>query len=602
MSIHKNILPHLLFAVLAFSLCVSCGGPGVRTESFNSGGMDGLASPDAKDDVDTACSYYYFLWGRYAELNGHDDEAQEAYEKSIVCDDQAEYVVRRLAALLLKMGKKKQAIQWMEKMIASRPDETKPKIFLADLYASLAYDRGRSADAVNKAVAIYKKILVKEPKNNAVMLKLGKLYLHNLEYSRARTVLERLVSDAPESFGGLYFLARLYRELGYMHKSAKRYEQALAVHWSVPLAMEIAEFYEDQKEDRHAARIYQKILVENNEDEVVIGRLVRIYLNNHEADKALSLLRRLRNKTTDSLKINFTIGRIYLEQKNYVKAINLFKNMQISHPEVAEIRSLLALSYFESGDNLQAKKILLNTKSDAQGYDDAILLLVKIYADEKDYPAAVNLLRGAISKTKGDEQLNFYFGLAALYEEEHKQDTAEDVFITAISNFADSAKAHLRYSMFLDRIGQQDKALAQMEKVIVLEPDNIMALNYVGYTWADRGVKLDLALKYIKQAVEGRPDDGFIRDSLGWVYFRLGELKQAVVEFKKALSDEPDDPTIHEHLADVYNAMQKKRLALEHYRQALQLSEKKDVQGRLRSKIKALEGTLTSEFGIQNGD
>ncbi len=550
--------------------------------SFIASGMEGLASPDSVDEVDTACSYFYFLWGRNAELNGHDDEAEEAYEKAIVCDGQDSYIVRRLAALLLKMGKKVQAINWMEKLIARHPEDVRIKIFLADLYAS--------SDDTGKAVKIYKHILLTAPKNNTVMLKLGKLYLRDLDYTKARSVFENLVKESPDSIAGLYYLARLYRELGYSDKAATIYERSLAVNWSVPLAMETAGFYERQKKDKQAAIIYRKILADNDEDEAAIGRLVRIYLRNHDAPKALALLTDLRGKTTDSLKIDFTIGRIYLEQKEYGRAVKLYKKMLTENPKSGAIRSLLALSYYESGAREQARDLLLAVSPDNEDYDDAILLLVKIYADEDDYNGAADLLRGAIAKAQGDEQLNFYFALAALYEEGKTTSEADMLFRKLVGKFS-SAKVYLKYGMFLDRLGRQDEALAEMEKVLAMEPDNIMALNYVGYTWADRGIKLEKALQYIKKAISGRPDDGFIRDSLAWVYFRLGDLQQSVVEFKKALLDEPDDPTIHEHLGDVYNAMQDYNNALKNYRNSEKLSEK-DEKGeqrdRLRGKIKAI--------------
>jgi tetratricopeptide (TPR) repeat protein len=555
--------------------------------------MEGLSSVDSKNEVDTACSYFYFLWARNAELNGRDDEAQEAYEKAIVCDGSDEYLVRRLAALLLKMGKRAQAINRIEKLIAARPADVNIKIFLADLYAS--------TNEVQKAVNIYKSVLHQAPGNNTVMLKLGKLYMHNFEYTKARGVLERLLKKDPESFAGLYYLARLYRELGYLEKAAAAYERALDINWSLPLAMEAAEFYERQKENKQAIVIYKKILVEDDNDEVVIGRLVRLYLQKKEADKALTLLRSLRDRTTDNLKIDFTIGRIFLDQKEYDKAIALFKDMQINNPGVGEIRSLLALSYYESGAKEKAKELLLAVSPETDGYDDAILLLVKIYADEKDYAEAVNLLQGAISQTKGDEQLNFYFGMAAVYEENKQLDKAKETLQTAIKQSA-SARGHLKYGMFLDRTAEPDKALSQMEKVLELEPDNIMALNYVGYTWADRGIKLELALAYVKKAIAGQPDDGFIRDSLGWVYFKLGEMKKAVAELQKALRDEPDDPTIHEHLGDVYNAMRAQRQALGNYQQSLSLLEKKVDQERLQGKIRELQGQMNFDSGSQNGE
>jgi tetratricopeptide (TPR) repeat protein len=275
--------------------------------------------------------------------------------------------------------------------------------------------------------------------------------------------------------------------------------------------------------------------------------------------------------------------------------------MRAKNPAAGETRLLLALAYYKSGAKGQARNLLLQIKPGTRGYDEAVLLLVKFYVLERDYPAAASLLRRAIAATTGDERLNFYLGLAAIYEENKQVDKAAAVFQTAIHRSA-SARIYLRYGMFLDRIGRQDAALTQMENALHLEPDNVMALNYVGYTWAERGIKLDQALRYIQKAVAGRPDDGFIRDSLGWVYFKLGRMKQAVAELKKASRDEADDPTIHEHLGDVYNAAHALKLSLESYRQSLHLFADRADKRRLRAKIRALQKKLDNEYGIWDDD
>ncbi len=578
----------MVVVILSILCCVSCVGPGMYGPKVD----DVLTAYDSKDDVDTACSYFYFLWARQAELNGRDDEALEAYEKSIVCDGQADHVVSRLAALLLKMGKNMQAVHWLKKMIAARPNELKLKIFLADLYAS--------SSEPDKAIVIYEQGLLCAPKNNVVMLKLGKLYLHKMEYGKARAIFERLIKNDPDSFVGSFYLARLYRELGDVAKAARVYERIIDTNWSVPMALEAAEFYEQQGEDKRAIVIYKRIIAEEVKDETAIARLVRIYLRSDRSADALSLLRSLRDETVDSLRIDFTIARIYLEKNDYAKAVVLFKELLDRDPTLGKVRSLLALSYYKSGDKQQAKDLLAQVEPDAEGYEETTLQLVKVYAEDSAYAEARHLLRSAIANVKGDERLNYYFVLMALYEKEQKTDMVDRVFAEVLKQFPNSVESYLRYGMFLDRQGSYDASMIQMEKVLTMEPDNVIALNFLGYNWADRGVRLEEALDYIKRALVGHSNDGYIRDSLGWVYFKLGEVKKAVVELKKALLDEPGDPTIREHLGDVYNAMHESRKALANYRKSLQLYNDKAEQwndfdhmrGRLQDKIKTLRKNM----------
>lgn len=96
------------------------------------------------------------------------------------------------------------------------------------------------------------------------------------------------------------------------------------------------------------------------------------------------------------------------------------------------------------------------------------------------------------------------------------------------------------------------KAEADMRKALELQPDQPHVLNYLGYSWIDRGENLDEAMKMIKRAVEQRPDDGYIVDSLGWAHFRLGNYDEAVKNLERAVDLKPEDPTINDHLGDAY--------------------------------------------------
>ena len=90
-----------------------------------------------------------------------------------------------------------------------------------------------------------------------------------------------------------------------------------------------------------------------------------------------------------------------------------------------------------------------------------------------------------------------------------------------------------------------------MKEVLEREPENPEALNYLGYTYADLGINLDEAEALITKALEYQPDDGYIVDSLGWVYYKKGRYEEALKELSRAQSLSPDDPVINEHLGDV---------------------------------------------------
>src|SRR3954463_4686045 len=103
-----------------------------------------------------------------------------------------------------------------------------------------------------------------------------------------------------------------------------------------------------------------------------------------------------------------------------------------------------------------------------------------------------------------------------------------------------------------ERSKQWSKAEADMRKALQLQPEQPHVLNYLGYSWIDQGINLDEAMKMIKRAVDQRPDDGYIVDSLGWAYYRIGNYEDAVKNLERAIDLKPEDPTINDHLGDAY--------------------------------------------------
>jgi tetratricopeptide (TPR) repeat protein len=153
---------------------------------------------------------------------------------------------------------------------------------------------------------------------------------------------------------------------------------------------------------------------------------------------------------------------------------------------------------------------------------------------------------------------------------------------------------------------RQDKALELMQKVLELNPENPHALNYIGYTWAERGERLDEAEQMLLRALELRPDDGYITDSLAWVYYMrarplLGSgktqdgralLEQARAKLDRAAQLTGGDPVVSEHLGDVYLLLEDKRRALEYYQEAISLKPREDEQPNLVQKLEDLRREL----------
>jgi tetratricopeptide (TPR) repeat protein len=103
-----------------------------------------------------------------------------------------------------------------------------------------------------------------------------------------------------------------------------------------------------------------------------------------------------------------------------------------------------------------------------------------------------------------------------------------------------------------ERSKQWDLSEADLKKALDLYPDQPQVLNYLGYSWVDQGLNLDEGMRMIRKAVDQRPDDGYIVDSLGWAYYRIANYAEAVKNLERAVELKPEDPTINDHLGDAY--------------------------------------------------
>eukprot|EP00903_Cladosiphon_okamuranus_P001740 g1738.t1 len=135
-------------------------------------------------------------------------------------------------------------------------------------------------------------------------------------------------------------------------------------------------------------------------------------------------------------------------------------------------------------------------------------------------------------------------------------DDAEAIYTQGIDTIAELENQHWLLLYFRgiarERLGKWDLAETDFRKALDLNENQPLVLNYLGYSLVDQGLKLDEALEMIKTAVELRPTDGYIVDSLGWVYFRLGRYEEAVTELERAIELRPADPVINDHLGDAY--------------------------------------------------
>lgn len=235
-------------------------------------------------------------------------------------------------------------------------------------------------------------------------------------------------------------------------------------------------------------------------------------------------------------------------------AIQFYELVPADSPfkRIAELQMGLNLADLKRND--EAKKHLAALVEQDQKDLRAYLSLGGVYASLEEYDQAANLYDKAVEAigTPGNEHWNLFYQRGIAYE----------------------------------RLKKWDKAEPNFKKALELFPDQPQVLNYLGYSWVDMNINLDEGLNLIRKAVELRPEDGYIVDSLGWAYYRLGRYPEAVEELERAVRLRPEDPTINDHLGDAYWRAGRKREAVFKWSAVLDLQPEEFDVPKIQKKLK----------------
>jgi tetratricopeptide (TPR) repeat protein len=166
-----------------------------------------------------------------------------------------------------------------------------------------------------------------------------------------------------------------------------------------------------------------------------------------------------------------------------------------------------------------------------------------------------------------------------------------EVYNRGIATIAEPGPSHwlvyFHRAICYERSKQWEKAEADLKMALKLFPDHPHVLNYLGYSWIDQGVNLEEGMRMIRRAVEQRPEDGYIVDSLGWAYYRMGNYEEAIKHLERAVELRPTDPTINDHLGDVYWRVGRKREAIFQWTHARDLNPEPEELERILQKLKS---------------
>ncbi len=278
------------------------------------------------------------------------------------------------------------------------------------------------------------------------------------------------------------------------------------------------------------------------------------------------------NSDPDNREIRIALALLYYEMRQFDSAIAEFSAVLKKDEDDSRIRYLLASAYEEKGEKEKAIAEYQRIPASFELYANAQIHAALIFKKDGKIPEAIGVIKEAVKK-KGDQPL-LYLYLSSLYEENKEMGGAENILREGINILPKSVDLHYAVGVIYEKTNRFPESLKAMAYVLSIDPENAEALNFIGYSYADRGINLDEAEKMIVKALKIKPDSGYMIDSLGWVYFKQNKLDSALANLKKAMALLPDDPNVIEHLGDVYAKMGKLKEAREMYNRAFKIDPK----------------------------
>jgi len=260
------------------------------------------------------------------------------------------------------------------------------------------------------------------------------------------------------------------------------------------------------------------------------------------------------------LKPDFPVASILLaesaeDRNRWQEAFDLYSQIGPASPYYKNAKIRTAWTSYKLDQKDQAITMLEEVAAKYPNDIEALVVLADLHRDLKDWPEAARQYGRAVDRLKAPENRHWslFYARGVAYEQSK----------------------------------QWAKAETDLLKALELRPDHPQVLNYLAYSWVDRDEKLDQAKDMLIKAVSLRPRDGYIVDSLGWLYYRLGEFDDAVAQLEKAVSLQAADPTISDHLGDAYWRVGREEEARYQWQRALWLDPKEDQILLIEEKLKS---------------
>ncbi len=564
----RRIVPLTLAAIFA----LSCQSPDVA-----------VAATDTSDLSDL---YGNYLAGSYAHKIEDRASQQKYFTDAFLQQPTDTRIGRRAIVSAIETGDFAAAIRLSEKLYKTDKSETMVRAVLG----VDSYRRGRN----NRALKYFSGASSDKTMTLLMQLVKGWVEADEQDYTSARETFANIKGTAFfENFAELQ-LAKIDAVEGEYEAALERLDavDASGVAGVESLLTRVRILDQMDRQDEAITEL-EEILVDN--ERLTIGP-VGGYLKRLQAEQNLPEIsfkgeasRSLtdpafeffaRNRSIEGAEL-FLRFAIWLDPKNTKSSIWLASILEEQGDIGEDNAEVLYRSIGDTDANyvsaqLQLANIHFNRKED----DIAIKVLESLNAREQSVLTRESLGRARFFRENYEEALPFYEDLVGSLTDEEITANIEPLRFRAI---------------IYERLKRWPEAEADFKRVLKLVPDDVDTLNYLGYTWVDRGENLTEAFDMIREAVKQQPQSGAIVDSLGWAHYKLGEYQEAKEKLEDAVALSPSSATIIDHLGDVYWKLGRKREAGFQWKRALEFDPTDEERATIASKLEnGLDESSTS--------
>jgi tetratricopeptide (TPR) repeat protein len=410
---------------------------------------------------------------------------------------------------------------------------------------------------LSEAKPILQKLLLKEKTRAS-----GFLYLNSMlsRVSDKKAVLT-LVSDLAQPYPKLAEAHFAVVHAAWIGKDQKVYEKELAAinqikpDWEMPILFkgQILALESPEK----AINFYSGFLNRYPKSNDVRLEYAKLLTNGRKFNEAKNEFIKLVSAANSSEEITLAVGLLSVELEDYDLAEKYFLQSLKRNPKDKDQVFIYLAKIADKKDQGDAAITWLNKVGDGKHFIESKLIAAEIIAKKESIDKALVFLN-AIKSDSQDEKLSILQFKTSLLTRSNRHQEAFQLMQNEAPNFAQSPEFKFDYALLADKLNKYDLMEKLLREAIKIKPDFAVAYNALGYSFADRNINLEDAKKYIEVALSISPNNHYILDSMGWLYFRLGKLDSALSFIQKAYDIQPD-PEIAAHLGEILWAQGKKK-------------------------------------------